>query len=179
MFLCSRSLIWQCLLSGYWFLRVPQPPFFDVPSFAFKHTFQAVLLRSFRDLSWDGQGYHMLKQFWFFLWYNINCTLAKSAMTYPSDWSGPPTSLEFHASSPAEDSASPSPFGFTAESYSAVVVSYCSRLSSERYDYPSAFWEGKKFFDVWEWVVFDLPAVAVLGGRGSLASVHLSNFLGH
>ena len=65
------SLIQGHWLGDYWFLRA-QPPFFIIPSFAFKLTVQVVLLRSFRQSFMRWSGLPHLKQFWFFSVVQLN-----------------------------------------------------------------------------------------------------------
>ena len=104
--------------TGFW---GNQAPFFVISFFAFKLTFQAVLLRSFRQSLMRWSGLLHQKQFWFFLWYNLT-TFAKQTI-YPTDWSAPPTPLKVSTSSPAGDSTSSSPSGFMPKPSSPSLLS--------------------------------------------------------
>ena len=100
---------------------------------------------------WDGQGYHIWKK---------STTLAKWTI-YLTNWSAPPTPLEISMSSPPEDLASSSPSGFMPESSLASLFSTVVDWAVKVWLLFS-FWEGNKFPGIWEWVIFDLPAVVVL-----------------
>ena len=80
------------------------PPFFAIPPFAFKSTFCAVLLMSFRQSHMRWLGLLHPKQL-FFCWYSSN-TL-KKWMMYSIGWSVLPTPPDVVTSSSAEDSVSP------------------------------------------------------------------------
>ena len=108
--------------TGFWGV---QPPFFVIPSFMFKCSFQVVLLRSFRHslMRWPGILYP--KQFWFFFWYNS--TVFAKWMIYPTDWSAPPTPLRLLPPFQLKTL----PLLPLLASHLSFIVSYCSRLSSE------------------------------------------------
>ena len=165
----SKDACWAA--TGFW---GAWPPFFVIPSFTFKLTFWVVFWRSFRKslMIWSGQPH--LKQFWFFFLYNLT-TLAKWTL-YPTDWSAPPTLLEVSMSSPAEDAASSSPYGFLPESSSALLFSTVVDQAVKVW-LPFSFREENKFQGVWEWVTFNPPTAVVFGSRGSLASALLTSGL--
>ena len=136
----SRDAGW--VTTGFW---GAWPPFFVIPSFTFKLTFWPVLLRSFGQSFMRWSGLPHPKQFQCFIWYNLTA-LAKWTI-YPTNWSAPPTPPEVSTSSPAEDSTSSSPLGFTPESCSAPLLSTVVDWAVKVW-LPFNFQEGNKFSGV-------------------------------
>ena len=163
----SKHASWVTI--GFW--RV-QPPFFIVPSFAFKLTFLVVLLRSSRQCFTRCSGLPHLKQFQFFLWYSL--TVLAKWMTNPTDWSDSPTPLKVPGSSTSEDLTS-SASSFVPKPSAILPLSTIVDLTMKVW-LPFNVWEGNKFPDFCEKGTFDPPVGVVFGSRGSLASAHLSNF---
>ena len=172
MFLCSSCLIWDAcrVATGFWGV---QPPFFAVLSFVYKSTFQADLLRSLGQSHMRWSGLQHPKQYLFFFWYNS--TALVKWILYSMDWSVSPPLLEASSPSPADDSVSPYPSGFAPESFPASSFPMVE-AGVVKVHLPFSLCEGNKFPVIWECIMFSPLVAADLGGKGSLASAHLSSF---
>ena len=146
-----ESLIWECWLSDYWFLRGLASLLCTVPSFAFKHTFWAVLLRSFRQSFMRWSGLPHLKQFWFFLRYSLNCIDKMDNMSYWWICFSNSTSRFLHLLQLKTQPLLPF-LPLHAQVFFSFSAFHYSGSSSKGMSCPSSFLEGNKFPGVYNWV---------------------------
>ena len=164
----SRNALWVTVgFCGAW------PPFFAIPSSIFKYVFWVDLLMSFGQSHMRWLGLPHQRQFWFLFWYN-STTFAKQVM-YLTDWPDSSTLPNASTSSSAQSSVSSCLYCSTPGSSSATSFPMVSAWVAKVWLLFSLC-KGNRFPGVWECITFDPSVTAVLGGRGSLASAHLSSF---
>ena len=122
--------------TGFW---GAQPPFFTLPSFAFKLTFKVgSLAEILQTISHEVvRTYHIWNNFNDFSSDTAWLALAKQ-MIYPTDWSAPLTPLKVSASSSAKDSASFFPFWLYTQVFFSFSAFHYSGMEQWRYGCPSA-----------------------------------------